>query len=227
MAARDDVAVAAIVGLGNPGSKYARSRHNAGFLVLAELCPRITDWTAREWWDEARVDLESRELLLVRPLTYMNRSGAAVGPVARERALSPSQILVISDDVTLPWGRVRIRKSGSAGGHRGLESVEQTLGSVEYPRLRVGVSAPPPGVAMADHVLEPLEGEEWDRLCGAIATAVEAVRVICAQSLDAAMNRFNPAPVDRISETRELEDESRADEQDERGTQTRDDDGSS
>ncbi|MFN8549586.1 MAG: aminoacyl-tRNA hydrolase [Candidatus Eisenbacteria bacterium] len=187
--------VRCLIGLGNPGPEYERTRHNAGFLVLARLAGPTSLW--EEHWHSAmaEVPMEGEPRLLVRPLTYMNRSGPEVARILDAAGLAPSECLVISDDVTLPLGRLRIRPFGSSGGQRGLRSIEQALGTSSYPRLRVGVGEAPPGVDLADHVLEPLQGELWAALEEATERAAEAVRTVLREGLDRAMTRWNaPAP---------------------------------
>ena len=152
-----------IVGLGNPGSQYEQTRHNVGWWLLDDI--------QRQWrFDKFRRDgnavategrFEEHDVLLIKPTTYMNRSGAAVGRLLLEPQLDLSaDLLVIVDDVALPVGKARIRPRGSAGGHNGLKSVEAALRSQEYARLRIGVGEPPPGEDMADWVLATFEEEE-------------------------------------------------------------------
>lgn len=143
----------------------------------------------------------SEEILLVRPTTFMNRSGAAAEAVLAERGLEPSELLVVADDAALPAGRLRIRAAGSAGGHRGLLSIRDRIGSEAFPRLRIGVGAPEQGEDLAEYVLAPLEGDAWEEFVVVIERAVEAVRMICLEGVGKAMNRYNPAPPG-IEETR-------------------------
>ena len=152
-----------IVGLGNPGAEYHWTRHNVGWWLLDQL--------QQQWrFDKFRRDgnavaaegcFEEQDVLLIKPMTYMNRSGAAVGRLLSEPEFKPSEdMLVIVDDVALPVGRSRIRARGSAGGHNGLKSIEATLRSQEYARLRIGVGEVPPGLDMADWVLGSFEEDE-------------------------------------------------------------------
>ena len=187
--------VRVVLGLGNPGVTYARSRHNAGFLVVDRLRHEAgVLWRERRDREEASVHLGGFEVLLARPTTFMNHSGWAAARIAADRMVPPSGFLVVSDDIALPLGRLRFRLSGSAGGHNGLLSVTEQFGTTEFPRLRVGVGAPPPGREAADFVLEPLAEGDWEALSRVIERAAEGVRVACAEGLGTAMNRFNPAP---------------------------------
>ena len=182
-----------IAGLGNPGPRYDRTRHNAGFLVLERLRSAAGgSWVHREDRDEAWIRLEGVDRLLVRPLTYMNRSGGPLAGALASAQLGASDLLVIVDDVALPFGRLRIRRQGGPGGHNGLVSVCESLATQEIPRLRLGVGLPPPEIDLAEFVLEPLAGEDWDRMAELTKRAEAAVRMICAEGLTAAMNRFHP-----------------------------------
>ena len=186
--------VRAVLGLGNPGPRYERTRHNAGFLLVDLL--RVSagaSWTNRGNRQEAILRDPAGPLLVTRPLTFMNLSGDAAGQILAERALAPSEMLVVADDAAIPAGRLRIRTGGSAGGHRGLLSLCERFGTDEFPRVRVGIGAPPPGVDLAEFVLEPLEGDDWAEFERTIERAAEAARVVIAQGMSAAMNRFNPA----------------------------------
>lgn len=185
-----DPAVRAIVGLGNPGARYERTRHNVGFLVLENL-RGTASWRKRPQREEAEVTLGGRAVRLMRPLTYMNRSGEAIARMMEELDAAPPEVLVVTDDVYLPWGRIRIRRSGGAGGHRGLESIVSELDSSAFPRIRVGVDSPPEETALEDFVLAPLDGNDWIELQAIAARAAEAARLICGEGLAEAMNRFN------------------------------------
>ncbi len=187
--------VRAVLGLGNPGARYAQTRHNAGFLVADVLRAEAGGrWTIREQREEAEIEMGGRRLVLVRPLAYMNRSGLAARSLRDEHGLSPEEILVVVDDVALPEGRLRIRLRGGPGGHNGLASIEECLQSDAYPRLRIGVGAPAAGIDMAGFVLEPLSGGGWEDFRRTLGRASEAVRVMVVEGTGPAMNRFNPAP---------------------------------
>ncbi|GMV99042.1 MAG: peptidyl-tRNA hydrolase [Candidatus Hydrogenedentota bacterium] len=186
-----------LVGLGNPGPQYRNTRHNVGFRVVDRLADRLGAGFDREkhqaLWASARVDGE--EIVLVKPMTYMNRSGIAVAAAARNRVQDfAADFLVIVDDVNLPLGRLRFRAEGAAGGHNGLKSVAEQLGTTAYARLRLGVDAKRPGNDLADHVLSsfmPEEAPEVDRM---VAWAVEGVLTFVRRGIAQAMNEFNGAP---------------------------------
>lgn len=186
-----------IVGLGNPGAEYRGTRHNLGFEVIDELARR---WNVRlkSWKSVADVAAVSdRGVVLARPKTYMNASGHAVGRIVSYHHVEPSDMLVIVDEINLPLARVRARRAGSAGGHNGLKSVIEHVGS-EFPRLRIGVGRGDPTWDLADHVLSRFGEEERDDVRRAIARAADAVEVFVNEGIEQTMNRFN-APEDPIS----------------------------
>jgi PTH1 family peptidyl-tRNA hydrolase len=184
------VAFRLIVGLGNPGARYVGTRHNIGFEVLDA-------WTAVEKAsfhaektgpaDMARLG----EARLIKPLTFMNVSGTAVRDWMEWLKLSPADLLVVVDDVQLALGQVRLRKSGSSGGHNGLRSVEAELGTADYARLRCGVGPLPEGWAMEDFVLSRFAAGDAESVKEMTAKAVEAVRSCQSEGIEVAMNRFN------------------------------------
>jgi PTH1 family peptidyl-tRNA hydrolase len=183
-----------IVFLGNPGAKYAASRHNVGFMTgdaVGERCGvRIS--RLRSGALTARCELGGESVLLAKPQTYMNLSGDAVGPLAAFYRVPPERILVVSDEVNLPVGKLRLRRSGSAGGHNGLKSIIAALGTDGFPRLRLGVGAPPhPDYDMADWVLSGFRGRDAEDMAAAVARAAEAVECYIKEGADAAMNRYN------------------------------------
>ncbi len=163
-----------IVGLGNIGPEYAGTRHNVGFMVADELARR---WDASEAWRKADNAwfLERRvpeKIILIKPTTYMNLSGAAVRDFAGFYHLSPEEVLVIQDDMDLPVGTLRVRRKGTSGGHNGLKSIEQALGSQEYPRIKLGVHDEQ---AVISHVLHRFEGEERTVMDEVVKKAADAV----------------------------------------------------
>ena len=183
-----------VVGLGNPGSEYEGTRHNAGFMVIDRL---LAGFPAG--WFEARHVAESfvhagkfrgRPLFLQKPQTFMNASGLAVAGFARKEGIRPEEILVVSDDLDLPIGRLRLRNGGSDGGHNGLKSVIAELGSASFRRLRIGVGRPAPG-GTVDYVLSKFDGEEAEQFGMSLDAATEAVRVALAAGMGRAMNQFN------------------------------------
>jgi PTH1 family peptidyl-tRNA hydrolase len=190
--APDDARPALILGLGNPGERYRETRHNVGFAVVEELARR-RGVRLRQLECNSLVGGEGK-LLLAQPLTYMNRSGYAARCLVERRALDPGRVLVVFDEVHLPLGRLRLRPSGSPGGHRGMESVLQNLRTPEVPRLRLGVGpedAEVGGEELADYVLEPFTAGERERVDEMVARAADACECWLAEGAQAAMNRFN------------------------------------
>jgi PTH1 family peptidyl-tRNA hydrolase len=185
-----------IVGLGNPGPRYRDTRHNVGFAVLDELAARGGTAFGSSPADAlvARRRGEGRDVLLAKPLTFMNLSGRAVGELARYYRIDAAELLVVTDDVNLPAGRLRLRRGGSAGGHNGLKSIIECLGSDAFPRLRVGVGRGDPRRDLADHVLARVAPDEREILHEAALRAADACETFIAEGIDAAMNRFNREP---------------------------------
>jgi len=180
----------AIVGLGNPGAEYVATRHNVGFEVVDELARR---WQVKlkKWRKVGMLALaKDHDALLMEPTTFMNLSGEAVLSVGSFYKVDPADWLIVVDDVNLPLGRVRMRKMGSAGGHNGLKSVIQHLGS-DFARLRIGVGRGDPKWDLADHVLARFEPEERRSVEEAIGRAADAVETFVTEGIEPAMNRFN------------------------------------
>lgn len=183
-----------VVGLGNPGEQYAYTRHNAGFLTIDELAERkqIPVQRLKHRALTNTVELAGVKVLLMKPVTYMNLSGEAVGEAARFYKIPPERVLVISDDVSLPLGKLRIRKSGSAGGHNGLKSIIQHLGTEAFPRLKIGVGGKPhPDYDMADWVLSRFTGEDKQVMDETVRRAADAVECFLKDGPDRAMGKFN------------------------------------
>lgn len=183
-----------IVGLGNPGDKYEGTRHNVGFMVADELGERgrfpIQRLKYKALTNTAAIG--GQGALVMKPTTYMNLSGEAVGEAAKFYKIAPDRVLVISDDVDLPLGKLRIRTGGSAGGHNGLKSIIQHLGSDQFPRLKVGVGERPhPGYDMADWVLSRFQGEDRKVMDEAVKRAADAVECFLRDGPQKAMNRYN------------------------------------
>ena len=179
-----------IVGLGNPGRTYAHTRHNIGFDVLDTLAKRRV---ARILSRQCRALVGSFEhygeqILLVKPQTFMNESGQAVGQIARKYNLEPGEFLVVYDDMDLPLGRIRIRPSGSSGGHKGMNSIIHHLHSQDFPRIRIGIGHQ--GEAI-DHVLSRFSRKEREVIDVAIQQAADALEMILDEGIEAAMNRYN------------------------------------
>ncbi len=182
-----------IVGLGNPGREYRGSRHNVGFRCLELLARRhgISLADRRRWTVAGRGDVEGWPVLLAKPRTFMNESGRAVRYLRDRYAVAPSRLLVIADDMDLPLGKLRLRASGGAGGHRGLESIAAELASQDYARLRVGIGRPDGNTDAIAHVLSRFSSAEERLLAEAVERAVETVEVFLAEGVQEAMNRFN------------------------------------
>ena len=187
-----------IAGLGNPGAKYKGTRHNVGFEVVDALASR-----QRLAWESAKVEglvararFGAEPALLLKPLTFMNLSGDAVQGLAHYFKIDVPDIIVVTDDVNLPLGRLRARKSGTEGGHNGLRSVAQRLGTIEYPRLRVGVGRGDGDRELADHVLSKFEPDEMPGIEAAIARAADAAELFVTDGIDVVMNRFNRSELD-------------------------------
>ncbi|MBI2891466.1 MAG: aminoacyl-tRNA hydrolase [Nitrospirae bacterium] len=179
-----------IVGLGNPGRKYERTRHNVGFGVADSIATGAGGRFRRDTHGDltARVEWEGERILLVKPQTFMNLSGPAV---ARAAPPESERLVVVCDDLNLPLGNVRLREGGSDGGHKGLRSIIETLGSDRFIRLRVGLGRPPEGEEAAEFVLRSFDRGESEAIGQAVARAVECLRVLLARGLAAAMNDFN------------------------------------
>ena len=183
-----------IVGLGNPGEKYENTRHNVGFQVIDELAERQGRPVQRLKFKALTglLTIGGEKALVMKPVTYMNLSGEAVRPAADFYKLPPERILVISDDVALAAGRLRIRAKGSAGGHNGLKSIIQHLGTDQFPRIRVGVGEKPhPDYDLADWVLGSPQGEDKKAIDAAVKRAADAVECILTQGLERGMGKFN------------------------------------
>ncbi|MBR3458322.1 MAG: aminoacyl-tRNA hydrolase [Selenomonadaceae bacterium] len=183
-----------VAGLGNPGAEYAKTRHNAGFMLVDALADKlgVDDW--RERYDamvlETRIGTE--KVLLVKPITYMNESGRSIGPLLSWYKLGPEDLIVAHDDMDLPVGTIRIRKKGSAGGHNGIKSILEHVGDEHFARVRIGIGRPLPGWTVIHHVLAPFPPEDLPKIKEAIAGLVPAVECIVTEDVDLAMNRFNP-----------------------------------
>ena len=190
-----------VAGLGNPGPRYEATRHNVGFAVAhrlvgrldARLIERTPEYAA---WLAPGKGSEGRDLAIVTPLAFMNRSGEALHAFGAAHGLVPSECLVVVDDVYLPLGKIRLRAKGSAGGHNGLRSIAEVFGTDAWPRLRIGIGRAESAAELADHVLARFDEEERPELEGALERSADAALVWAAEGMIAAMNRFNaPAPV--------------------------------
>jgi len=191
-----------IVGLGNPGADYARTRHNVGFLAVERLAER---WRAS--WDYekkfnarlARAQLKGRRLLLCQPQTYMNSSGQTVGALMTFYQLPLTRLLIVVDDADLPLGGIRLRPGGSSGGHHGLESIEQRLGTRDYARLRIGIGRQEAARQITGHVLGKFNSTETGSVDTVLNAASEQVETWLEAGIQQAMSQFNRVPSDRDS----------------------------
>jgi PTH1 family peptidyl-tRNA hydrolase len=182
-----------LVGLGNPGPQYRDTRHNVGFWVVDEIARR---WQLSDAWrerDDALFVKRAGGDGLVKPLTFMNRSGYAVSRVRQFYQVEPADILVIFDEAALPLGRLRARRGGSEGGHNGLRSVIEQLGTTDIPRLRVGVGRGDERRELADHVLSTFDADERETIQAATLRAADAAELFLTDGIERVMNAFNAA----------------------------------
>jgi len=185
-----------IVGLGNPGRRYQGTRHNLGFLVIdrlaqqhhIEVSKRLCDALVGEWLSSVET------IVLAKPQSFMNRSGEVVIELLAEYRGTADDLVVVYDDLDLPFGRIRIRPRGSAGGHRGILSIQEHLAGAPFCRVRVGIGRPPEGVDAVDYVLEPITAVEQDGLQAIIGRAAASIECILTEGVEPAMGRFNRAP---------------------------------
>jgi PTH1 family peptidyl-tRNA hydrolase len=188
--------IAILLGLGNPGPEYARTRHNLGFMVVDELARRhgVAVKERSRLALTGRGQVAGHEVLLAKPRTYMNLSGQAAVSLLATLRLPPRCMLVLVDDFNLPLGRLRLRRSGSPGGHNGLASITQALGTQDFPRLRLGIGPVPAGVDVVDWVLEEFYPDERQAVRDMIERAADCVECLLREGFEAAAQRFNPDP---------------------------------
>jgi PTH1 family peptidyl-tRNA hydrolase len=199
---------ALVVGLGNPGAEYADHRHNVGFRVVEAVAHDHGLPFARQKRAKARVaqgQIAGHQVLLAKPLTFMNLSGKSVSRLSRAHEIPPERILVVYDDLDLPLGRLRLRSQGGSGGHRGMRSIIGFLGTQAFPRLRVGIDRPPGRMDPAEYVLRPFGEEQEVLVARVVARAAAAVQCWLAGGIVAAMDLFNrplaeQATMDALSE---------------------------
>lgn len=191
MKALDDLIV--VIGLGNPGRKYAETRHNVGFCVVELLALRhkikMTKLKFKALYGEGVVF--GKRVMLVMPQTYMNLSGESVRDIINWYKISVKNIIIIYDDIDLPIGKIRVRPKGSAGTHNGMRSVIYQIMSDEFPRVRVGIDKPPEGWDLADYVLSKFAKEDKGKIAQAVVNAADAVETIIGSGINEAMNKFN------------------------------------
>jgi PTH1 family peptidyl-tRNA hydrolase len=185
-----------IVGLGNPGPEYRETRHNVGFMVADRLADR---WRVAEQWREkfealhAKTTVADEPVVIAKPLTFMNLSGQAVQALAGFYKIEPADVFIVTDDVALPLGKLRARREGGAGGHNGLKSVIQQLGTQAFPRMRVGVGRGGNGRDLSDYVLGRFEAAERDTVSAAVLRAADATEMFISAGIERVMNAFNAA----------------------------------
>ena len=184
-----------IAGLGNPGAEYARTRHNVGFMLVDALADKLGaggEWRLKQDAMIAETRIGMEKVILMKPMTYMNESGRAVGPLLSWYKLTSSDLIVMHDDIDIPVGTVRIRKKGSAGGHNGMKSVLYHVGDENFARVRIGIGRPKENWTVINHVLSTFSDEEKIEIDKEIEYLVPAVECIVTDGIDLAMNRYNP-----------------------------------
>ena len=184
-----------VAGLGNPGQKYANTRHNMGFLTMDLLAEREGVKLNKVKFKSAynMINLAGAKCLVMKPQTYMNLSGEAVGEAARFYKIPPERVLIIYDDVSLPVGKLRVRPTGSAGGHNGIKSIIAHLGTQDFPRIKIGTGAPEDKDGMIDWVIGVPSRKEREILLGSFRRAIQAAECIIVHGCEKAMNDFNRA----------------------------------
>lgn len=180
-----------IIGLGNPGDKYEKTRHNVGFMLVDMLAVDLKVAVSKSKYQAllGEAQLDGEKIILVKPQTYMNLSGEAVGQLVRWYKLAVEDILVVYDDMDLPFGKLRIRSSGGPGGHNGMKSIIAHLGTNKFNRMRIGIGQP--GVGDVDHVLGRFSKQELAAIEQIINKTIQAIYTFVQQDLNAAMNKFN------------------------------------
>jgi peptidyl-tRNA hydrolase, PTH1 family len=182
-----------VIGLGNPGVRYAGTRHNLGFMVVDKAREDLgfPRWKSRTHSETTGGFIEGNELVLAKPQTYMNLSGEAISHLMRMFRKEKQDILVVVDDMSLPFGRIRFRTEGGDGGHNGLGSIIEVLGTSQFPRLRIGIGSPPDGMEGAEFVLSEFTLDEKKELPGILERAFNGVKTMVLQDLEMAMNHYN------------------------------------
>ncbi|MGW0007769.1 aminoacyl-tRNA hydrolase [Nocardia grenadensis] len=189
-----DTAPALVVGLGNPGPAYERTRHNVGFLVADSLAERVGGrFTAhkKSGADLLQARLDGRQVLIAKPRSYMNLSGRPVAALARFFSVPPTEVVVIHDELDIPFGEIRLKRGGGEGGHNGLRSVSGALTSKDYLRTRIGIGRPPGRQDPADYVLKPFSSVERKELPTVVEQAADAVELLLRVGLEAAQNQLH------------------------------------
>lgn len=182
-----------LLGLGNPSRSYRFTRHNAGFLLIERISKSwgipLKESSFFSLWGKGKK--EDKEVILAQPLTYMNQSGKAALSLSKNFKILPQNILVICDDLDLPLGSMRLKKSGSSGGHKGLQSIIESLNTSDFPRLRLGIGRPERKGEEDKYVLSPFSEEEWELFSQVLERGEEALSTVLSSTLDIAMSKFN------------------------------------
>ena len=180
-----------IAGLGNPGRKYSRTRHNIGFMAVEEIAQKNgIEFTDRKEYRIGRGSIEGHNVILIEPLLYMNRSGPVVNAILKKFTVQFDNLVVIHDDLDMETGKLRIRKTGSSGGHKGVESIIQNIGAKDFIRVKIGIGREP-GILVEDYVLSKFTRQEISAIKETIGKTTDAVHAIIADGVDKAMNTFN------------------------------------
>lgn len=183
-----------IAGLGNPGDEYKNTKHNVGFMLADALAEKIgaDGWRTKQDALVAEGRIGTEKVIIVKPMTFMNESGRAIGPLLSWYKLLPEDLIVIHDDMDIPAGTIRLRPKGSAGGHNGMKSILYHVQNEKFPRVRIGIGRPLPNTTVVKHVLSPFSAEDAEKVKAAITYLLPAVECIVTDGIDLAMNRFNP-----------------------------------
>lgn len=186
-----------IVGLGNPGPRYVQSRHNVGFMVAERLVNQALQWRTGFQGVYVQLATAERDLVVLKPLTFMNHSGDAVRAATEFYGVRAQQVVVVHDELDLPFGQLRLKQGGGEGGHNGLRSVSSALGSSDYVRLRIGIGRPPDDFEgrVSDFVLKAFASAEAVALTGHLDRAVAGLHQLLSGGIDAAMNQINRKPI--------------------------------
>ena len=182
-----------IIGLGNPGAEYRQNRHNIGFMVIDQLAQVLSIPLQRVKFKAitGTGKFEGRRVILAKPQTYMNASGESVGPLSRYFKVPLNQLMVVHDDLDIPFGSLRIRPMGGTSGQKGMKSIVEKLGSQDFPRMRIGIGRPPGRMDPADYVLQNFKNDELATRDEVLDTAAAAIKLFILEGLDKAMNTFN------------------------------------
>lgn len=182
-----------IVGLGNPGRKYIKTRHNLGFIVVDKLAEKYDlEFNEKNFYLISQGNIEGKEVTLIKPLTYMNLSGKAIREIVDKKILEnlPKSIIVIHDDLDLPLGRIKIKKNGSSGGHKGVQSIIEHLGTKDFIRVKIGIGKDPE-MEISDYVLSPFSNQQKAIIKEKVSQAVDSIVTILTKGVDKAMNIYN------------------------------------